>query len=145
MSANNRHLVLADTNILVYAHDPTDVGKHQIARQLLLDLSRRRRLAFTAQIINEFCSRTMQPGRPPAYSPERVSSLLRDLQETGEIFPISAATTNLALGAVVIHKMAFWDALIWAAARENGVSVIYTEDTPGAAEIEGVRYINPFL
>ena len=46
--------------------------------------------------------------------------------------------------AVSRHRLSFWDALIWAAARENGVTVIYTEDTPGAGEIEGVRYINPF-
>ncbi len=42
------------------------------------------------------------------------------------------------------HQIAIWDALIWAVARENGISLIYTEDVPGQPEIEGVGYINPF-
>ena len=42
------------------------------------------------------------------------------------------------------NHASWWDALVWAVARENGVGLIYTEGMPGAAEIEGVRYVNPF-
>jgi hypothetical protein len=40
--------------------------------------------------------------------------------------------------------MRIYDAQIWAVARVNGVRHILTEDVPGRAEIEGVRYHNPF-
>jgi predicted nucleic acid-binding protein len=41
--------------------------------------------------------------------------------------------------------LSFWDALIWAAAKENGIPVVYTEDFQHGRDIEGVRIINPFL
>ena len=53
--------------------------------------------------------------------------------------------TLRALEAVSPHGFSFWDALIWAAAKENGISVVYTEDFQHGREIEGVRIINPFL
>jgi len=139
-----RDLVLVDTNVVVYAHDPTNPEKHEIARRLLSDLKTAQRLAYTAQVLNEFCSRMLRPDRPPALTPEHVREVVADLQATGEVFPLTGEATSLAMDAVIAYKMSFWDALIWATALENGVPVIYTEDLPGAAEIEGVRYVNPF-
>ena len=46
---------------------------------------------------------------------------------------------------MVQHGLSFWDALIWAAAKENDVPMIYTEDFQDGRDIEGVRYSNPFL
>ena len=43
------------------------------------------------------------------------------------------------------YGVAFWDALIWAVAKQNEATVGFTEDLPTRAEIEGVRFINPFL
>jgi predicted nucleic acid-binding protein len=135
---------LVDTNIVIYAHDPTDSAKHETARQLLQNLSDAGRLTYSAQVFNEFCSRMMRPGRPPALTPEQVRDIVRDLRTTGEVFPITDTTTTFALDAVIAYSMSFWDALLWAAAREYGVTLIYTEDLPGMPEIEGVRYVNPF-
>ena len=42
------------------------------------------------------------------------------------------------------YGLSWWDALLWASARENDLSVIYSEDLPGAPEIDGVRYVDPF-
>jgi predicted nucleic acid-binding protein len=42
------------------------------------------------------------------------------------------------------HGLSFWDALIWAAASESAVDVIYTEDFQDGREVEGVRFISPF-
>lgn len=47
--------------------------------------------------------------------------------------------------AIPRYSLSLWDALIWAVARENRIQVIYTEDIQSAPEIEGVRYINPFM
>jgi predicted nucleic acid-binding protein len=35
--------------------------------------------------------------------------------------------------------------LIWAAAKENDIAVIYTEDFQHGRDIEGVRFHNPFV
>ena len=52
--------------------------------------------------------------------------------------PITATTTLLALEAMPRHGLSFWDALIWAAAKENGATVINTEDFQDGRDIEGV-------
>jgi predicted nucleic acid-binding protein len=36
------------------------------------------------------------------------------------------------------------DALIWSAAVENRVAIIYSEDFQDGRELEGVRFVNPF-
>jgi len=41
--------------------------------------------------------------------------------------------------------LSFWDALIWAAAKEDGVAELYSEDFQNGREIEGLRFINPFI
>ena len=53
--------------------------------------------------------------------------------------------TLRALDAIPRHCLSLWDALIWAAARENGVRLIYSEDFQHGREIEGVRIVNPFI
>jgi predicted nucleic acid-binding protein len=59
--------------------------------------------------------------------------------------PITAPVTFRALDAMPRHGLSFWDALIWAAAADNGIPVIYTEDFQDGRNIEGVQFINPFL
>ena len=135
---------LADTNIVVYAHDPADPVKRDVARHLLQKLSDEGRLTYSVQVFNEFCSRMMRPNRPPTLTPIEALAIVRDLRTTGDVVPITAAITERALEAVIAHRMSFWDALFWATARENGITLIYTEDVPGMQNIEGVHYVNPF-
>jgi predicted nucleic acid-binding protein len=58
--------------------------------------------------------------------------------------PITTALTFRALDAMPRHGLSFWDALIWAAAAENGLAVLYTEDFQDSRDIEGVLFVNSF-
>jgi len=49
-----------------------------------------------------------------------------------------------AIRGVREHQFNFWDAQIWATARLNQASLIFSEDFPTGAVIEGVKFINPF-
>jgi predicted nucleic acid-binding protein len=69
----------------------------------------------------------------------------RMLDTKWEVVPLNVAVTLRALDGMPRHGFSFWDALIWAAARENGVSLIYTEDFQHGRDIEGVGVINPFV
>jgi predicted nucleic acid-binding protein len=142
-SADER--ALADTNIVVYSYDPADPVKHQVAKDLLRQLSDAGRLVFSTQVLNEFCSVMMRPSSPVALTAAQVAVAIRRLAATGDVVPITAATTLLALDAMPRHALSFWDALIWAAAKENGVPVIYSEDFQDGRDVEGVRFVNPFL
>lgn len=63
---------------------------------------------------------------------------------TWEVVLVTPAVILRALDGVPRHSLAFWDALIWAAARENGIGTIYSEDFQNGRTIEGVTLINPF-
>src|SRR5262249_9570188 len=136
---------LVDTNIVVYAYATDDPAKHAIARSLLRSLSDTNLLVFSTQVLNEFCSTMLRPTRTPPWSISEVALVVRELAATGEVMPHTAAITLRALEAMPPHGLSFWDALIWAAARENGVGVIYTEDFQHGRDIEGVRFVNPFV
>ncbi len=143
--ANGSGRILADTNVVIYAYDPADAVKHQVAKDLLRQLSDSGRLVFSAQVLNEFCSVMMRPNSPVLLTAAQIAQAIRRLAATGEVVPITAATTLLALDAMPRHALSFWDALIWAAAKENGVPVIYSEDFQDGRDVEGVRFVNPFL
>lgn len=49
-----------------------------------------------------------------------------------------------AVRGVQAYTMSFWDALIWAVARLNGIGVVFSEDFNDGATIEDVRFVNPF-
>jgi predicted nucleic acid-binding protein len=135
---------LVDTNDVVYADDLDEPRKHEIARELLKRLSDEGRLVFSAQVFNEFCSVMMRPKRKKTLSPDELAVILRELSVTGEVMPITPALTFRALDAMPRHSLSFWDALIWSAAVENRVAIIYSEDFQDGREVEGVRFVNPF-
>ena len=136
---------LVDTNVLVYAHDHGDPAKHIIALALLERLADQGRLVLSAQVLNEFCSVMMRPRRADRMSPEQTLEVLREVAALGEVTPLTVSMTFRALGAMKPHGLSFWDSLIWAAAAENGVPVVYTEDFQASREVEGVQFVNPFL
>ena len=53
-------------------------------------------------------------------------------------------TIPAALSAVERHGMSFWDAMIWAVAKANGVGEILSEDFQHGRSVEGIIYRNPF-
>jgi predicted nucleic acid-binding protein len=136
---------LVDTNVVVYAYDVDEPRKHDLARELLERLSDEGRLVFSAQVFNDFCSPMMGPKRKKPLRPDEIAVILRELDATGEVVPITTSVTFRGLDAMPRHGLSFWDALIWAAAAENGVEVIYTEDSQDGRNVEGVLFINPFL
>ncbi len=136
---------LVDTNVVVYAYDVNEPNKHEIARALLRRLSDEGRLIFSAQVFNEFGSVMMSRKRKNPFGPDEIAVILRELEATGEVVPITASATFRSLAAMPRHGLSFWDALIWSAAAENEVAVIYSEDFQAGRDIERVLFVNPFL
>jgi predicted nucleic acid-binding protein len=135
---------LVDTNVVVYAYDLDDPRKHTVAQELIEHLSNHGRLVLSSQVFNEFCSVMMSPKRKTKLTPDQLVVILRELAATGEVVPNIPALTFRALAAMPRHGLSFWDALIWSAAVENNVTVIYTEDFQDGRIVEGVRFVNPF-
>ncbi len=135
---------MVDSNIIIYAYDPTDPAKQATAIKLIEEQIAKRTLVVSAQVLNEFYHRATRSNRPPSLSHEAAAAVVQKIVDAAVVLPITAAVTLRALGGVASYGMSFWDALIWAAASENAETVIYTEDLPGLADVEGVRYVNPF-
>ncbi|MCS6919658.1 MAG: PIN domain-containing protein [Fimbriimonadales bacterium] len=141
---SDSNLAIVDSNIFVYAHDTLEPEKRAIAKQLVRELSEAERLVVTVQIVHEFCAVMLRKQRAGVASFESLRELAEEMMAAAtQVFALTPAVTLRALYGCERYQLSFWDALIWAAAREYGVSTIYSEDFhPGT--LEGVAFINPF-
>jgi predicted nucleic acid-binding protein len=143
MTASIQEMV--DTNILIYAHDPDAGDRHTRALDLIQLLTHQAQLTLSVQALNEFYVAATRPHKPPSLPHDEAARIIHDLTDSAEVLPLTPTATFLALDVMPRHSLSFWDALVWAVAKENGVSLIYTEDFQDGREIDGVRFRNPFL
>jgi predicted nucleic acid-binding protein len=140
----DRTKALVDTNILIYAADKKAGDKNVWAKELVDDLVRRDRLVVSVQVLNEFYHASTRPNKPPSLSHDEARKIIQDLVDFAKVLSLGGATTLRALEAIPKYGLSFWDALIWAAAKENGIPTVYTEDFQHGRDIEGVVTVNPF-
>lgn len=136
---------MVDTNVLIYAADPAAGARRTRAIELLRELTDQARLAVSVQVLNEFYVVATRPNKPPSLAHDEARQIISDLADSSQVLPLTASATFLALDVMPQHSLSFWDALVWAVAKENGITVIHTEDFQDGRDIEGVRFRNPFL
>lgn len=141
MTGGAEGMALVDTNILVYAHDRDAGEKHVRAIELLAGLSRSHALVLSAQILNELAN-VLHTKRK--LDRALVGAAIERLVERSTVLPLTAELTKLALGPGMGAGLSFWDALVWATARVNGIGVVYTEDFAHGRTVEGVKFVDPF-
>ena len=136
--------VLIDTNILIHAYQSGDgdprAGK---AKDTLEELARLGNGFVSVQNLAEFSCVVRSRVESPASS-SKVREAIAQLEQVFDVLRPSSHTVQAALHASEKHGLPFWDSMVWAVAHENGLSEVLTQDAPGRAEIEGVRYRNPF-
>jgi predicted nucleic acid-binding protein len=129
-----------DTNVLVYAADRGAGPKHDAAVELL-GRAAQGDCVLLLQSLAEFFHVTTRKGGLSA----AVAS--RFVNDWCAVFPVHAAdeaALAAAIAAVVEGHLAFWDAMIWAAARACGCRLLITEDMQDGRALRGVRFVNPF-
>ena len=134
---------LIDTNVLVYAHQPAEVAKHERANQVLERLAASGTGRLSAQILGEFV-RVATRTQNPLMS---IAEALRQVERLARVWPVLDITAPVVLEAVRgmrAHRLGYWDAQVWAAARLNQLTIVFSEDFSGVATLEGVRFVNPF-
>jgi predicted nucleic acid-binding protein len=135
--------VLVDTNVLVYAYDPTDGAKRQRATLVLGELGGRRRGAISTQIMGEFFV-TATRKIPSPLSLLEAEQRLINYRRTWTVFSLTPSVVLEAIAGLQRHSLSYWDALIWATAKLNQVQDVLTEDLQHGLLLEGVRFQNPF-
>ncbi|HNT77368.1 MAG TPA: PIN domain-containing protein [Anaerolineae bacterium] len=135
--------ILVDTNVLVYAHDLTEPVKRQQALDVLDRLVAANVGFLSTQVLAEFYNTVTRKLKPPLEIAEATDQMQRFIQ----VWTVLLVTPQVILEAVrgvQAYTLSFWDALIWAVARLNGIGVVFSEDFNDGATIEDVRFVNPF-
>lgn len=138
------NVFLVDTNVLVYAYDQTDGTKRERAIQVLDRIGANGTGAITPQIMGEFFV-TVTRKIPSPLRDDIAESRLVAFTETWRVFDLTAAIVLEAVRGLQKHRLSYWDALIWATAKLNGVGVLLAEDMQHGRLLEGVRFQNPFV
>ena len=134
-------LEFLDTNVLVYSYDIADLGKQEIARNLV-----RKALAgdivTSAQVLGEFAVTLLHKVVPRVETVE----LAAILDALGPI-PIVATDADMVRRAVEVrgrYGLHFYDSMIIAAAERAGCERIWSEDLNSGQKYFGISVHNPF-
>lgn len=137
----NAGRVTIDTNVLVYAVDRSAGEKHAHA-VWLLDAAVDWNCVLALQALNEFFAATTRKRMMP------VADAVAQVEDWLRLFPIQTAgpgTLRRAMAAVREHRLSFWDAMLWATAREAGCTLLLSENFQHGRVLGGVRFHNPFV
>jgi predicted nucleic acid-binding protein len=128
-----------DTNVLVYAYDPSNPRKQRSAQDLL-----RRALAgeivTSTQVLAEFAATRLHK---LAARPKDVTDLLDVLGPIRLVVP-DADLVRRAVEAHATYGLHFYDAMIVAAADRAGCQRIWSEDLNSGQRYFSVEAANPF-
>jgi predicted nucleic acid-binding protein len=125
-----------DTNILVYT--ATSDAKKQRAADCL-----GRGGIASVQVLNEFAHVARRKLRHDWPQIEFALGLFRASLE--DVVPVTLNTHTGALTLARDHSLAFYDALIVAAAIEAGCDTLFTEDMQHGRKFGSLAIVNPFL
>ena len=130
-----------DTDVLVYAYDPSDSHKQRLAQNLV-----RRALAgdimVSTQVLAEFAATLLHKMRPAA-RPEDVTAVL-DALGAIRVIVTDADVVRRAVEARAEYGVHFYDGMIVAAAERGGCRRIWSEDLNAGQKYFGIGVENPF-
>jgi predicted nucleic acid-binding protein len=135
--------ILIDTNLLIYLYDPNQPDKQKQSELVLEQLELTRSGRLSVQALAEFFSvatRKLSPSLTSAQALGQVTLFTR-------LWPVFDLTPMIVIEAgrgVRDHKLSYYDAQVWATARLNQLTVVFSEDFRDGSILEGVRFVNPF-
>ena len=134
-------MVSFDTNILVYTTISAPLAKTHRARDLLVRGMRTGSCILLLQTLAEFSSVAI---RKAGIAVDEVRATIDAWRAVLPVQNTEDDDLSAALDAVKKHRLAFWDAMLWAAAQRAGVRHLLTEDLQDGFELTGVKFLNPF-
>ena len=134
-------MIAVDTNVLVYATVSAPFSKTTRARDLVVRGMRTGGSILLLQTLAEFSSVAI---RKAGISVDDVRTTIDAWRAVLPVQGTEDGDLSAALDAVKRHRLAFWDAMLWAAAQRAGVRHLLTEDLQDGFELGGVRFVNPF-
>lgn len=131
--------VFVDTNILVYAHDARADQRHRQAQQRLRELAAGPIApAISAQVLHELYVNLVRLGAAPKAAREVVTAYTE-----WEVISNDALLACEGMTCAERWKISLWDALILAAAKRAGATILWSEDLNEGQDYDGVVVVNP--
>lgn len=130
-----------DTNILLYAYDPSDRTKQRIAQELVRQALDGQILVST-QVLAEYAAVLLHKKSPPA-APKLVKAVLNALAPIPTILP-DGDMVRRAVEAREEYGVRFYDGMILAAAERGGCRRVLSEDFKAGQKYFGITVENPF-
>lgn len=136
---------LVDTNILVYAYDTFDKGKHEACKVIAESAFRgESELAVTNQILAELFFVLTNKLRNPL-PVEKAEAIVCGIADSANWVKISYnhETVKRAISLSKTNNVSIWDSLIASTALDNGITKIYTENIKDFKNIAKLSPVNP--
>jgi predicted nucleic acid-binding protein len=133
-----------DTNVFVYAFDPTAPAKAKKAARLIRDAVDTGKGVVSYQVVQEFFNVAFRRFAQPMSVAEAEQYLITVFRP---LLAIHSSPT-LFIEALRIKgkcRLAWYDSIIVAAALDGHCETLFSEDLQHGREIEGLRIENPFL
>lgn len=141
-----KDIYFLDTNILVYAYDKDEGLKHEKAKKLLTKcLHKRIKLAVSPQVFSEFFVVVTKKIKKPM-SIKDAQKIMNDIVEFSHFLKCNFNYSAVLEATSFCEKYTsgYYDALIAATMKMNGITKIYSEDTKHFSKIHGIQVVNPF-
>ena len=131
----------ADTNIWVYAVDGSDPLKQARARAIL-EPTPDKDIVVSAQVLGEFF--VVVTGKLARNVSESAASAMVQRMASLPVVAIDGALVSAAISGSRAWQVAYWDALIIAAAETAGCRLLFSEDLAHGRTYGSVTVENPF-
>ena len=134
--------VFVDTNVLLYAQDLRVPEKRAQATAWLAQCWRAGRGRLSTQVLNELFVNLRRTA--PQLDLGEGRALVRRYR-AWQPLAVDDSTVDLAWTLQDRFALSYWDALMVAAAQQQGCRYLLTEALPHDQPMDAVRPINPFL
>ena len=136
-------LVFVDTNVLIYGLDDKELAKRDRARVWLEACWRKQCGRLSTQVLNEFHVNVRRKFHG-VLSQEGARAEVRRYQ-AWRPWTVDQQTVESAWEVESRFGFNYWDALMVAAAQQQGCAIFLSEDLQHDQQLGKVRVLNPFL
>jgi predicted nucleic acid-binding protein len=135
--------VFIDTNVLLYGVDDADPVKRDRAREWIAACWQRRCGRLSTQVINEYYVNVKKKFSKAIVQGDARAEIRR--YQHWRPWVIDHPTIETAWAVESRFGLHYWDALMIAAAQQQGCTLFLSEDLQHEKQIDSVRIVNPFL
>jgi predicted nucleic acid-binding protein len=135
--------VFVDTNVLLYAFDERDAAKRDQARAWLTWCWHSTLGRVSTQVLHEFYANALRKFTRTLPTHKARAEVVR--LRAWKPWNVDDDTVDAAWELQDRIGFSYWDALMVAAAQQQGCRYLLTEDLQHQQQIDGVQVLNPFL